>query len=90
MRGASSENCSSIPLFAQILWPFEYFRVCLIFPVMKIFSIWGSNFQKFSNLQSLDRYSLTYMFTLLLETVQNIKFEEHEIFLWVSENQEKV
>ena len=57
---------------------------------MKIFSIWGSNFQKFSNLQSLDRYSLTYMLTLLSETVQNIKFEEHEIFLWVSENQEKV
>ena len=57
---------------------------------MKIFSFWGSNFQKFSNLQSLDRYSLKYMFTLLSEAVQNIKFEEHEIFLWVSENQEKV
>ena len=57
---------------------------------MKILPIWGSNFQKFSNLQSLDRYSLKYMFTLLSEAVQNIKFEEHEIFLWVSENQEKV
>ena len=69
LRGATPENFCSIPLFVQILWLFEYFRVCLIFPVMKIL---GSNFQKFSNFPSLERYSLKYVLRLLKETAQNI------------------
>ena len=90
LRGANPENFSSdwlrFALFAQILRPFECFRVHLIFPVMTIFSILGSDFQKFSNLQSLARYSLKYIIRFLQETVQNIDFQEHEIFVWVSEN----
>ena len=65
LRGANPENFSTMALFVQNLWPFEYFRVCLIFLVMQIFSILGNNYQKFSNLQSRGRYSLKYMPRLL-------------------------
>ena len=61
LREASPENFSSISLFVQILWPFEYFRVHLIFRVLQIFSILGSNHQKFLNLQNFGRQSLKYM-----------------------------
>ena len=47
LGGASPENFNSIALFVQILWSFKYFRVH--------FSILGSNYQKFSNLQSFGR-----------------------------------
>ena len=33
MRGTNPENFSSVPRFIQILWPFEYFRVGLVFRV---------------------------------------------------------
>ena len=90
LRGENPENFISSTLFVQILQPFKYFRVHLIFLVMRIFSILGSNYQKFSNLQSPERYSLKYMPKLLQETVQNIEFQEHEIFLWILKNQKKV
>ena len=90
LRGANPENVSLIALFVQILWPFEYFRVHLIFLVMQIFSILGSSYQKFSNLLNLGRYSLKYMLRLLQETVQNIEFQEHKFFLWILKNQKKV
>ena len=90
LRGANPKNFSSIFLFVQILWPFEYFTVHLIFLVMQIFSILRSIYQKFSNLQSFGRYSLKCMPRLLKETVQNIEFQEHEIILWILENQKKV
>ena len=89
LREASPENFSSISLFVQILWPFEYFRVHLIFLVMQIFSILVSSYQKFSNLLSHGRYSLKYMLRLLQETVQNIKFQEHEIFFMDTRKSEK-
>ena len=71
LGGANSENFSTISLFAQILWPFEYLREHLIYPVVKIFSILGSNFQKFPNLKILEVYSLKYMLRLLQEKVQS-------------------
>ena len=74
LRRASPEYFSSIPFFIQILLPFEYFRICLIFLAVRIMSILRSNFQKFSNLQSLERYSYKYMLRLLYDTVQNIEF----------------
>ena len=45
LRGANPEKFSSISYFVQILWPFEYFRVHLIFLVMWIFSVLGSNYE---------------------------------------------
>ena len=80
LRAANLENFSSISLFIQVLWLFEYFRLHLIFLVMRIFSISGSYFQKFPKLQSLKRYFLKYMPKLLQERVQNTEFYKHEIF----------
>ena len=65
LRRANPKNFSSITLFVEILWPFEYSRVHLIFLVMRFFWILGSNYQKFSNLQSLRRCSLKYVSKLL-------------------------
>ena len=45
LRGANPENFSSIPLFVQILQPFEYFRVHLFFGFRGFSQFWEAIFR---------------------------------------------